>query len=232
MRGRDHSLCSTILPTLDLICSPLQHKMSSARASPKHVQACSYCRKRKVKCDGSETCSNCVNHGKICFYPPSQRGKGRRLRPPNTVEDRLSRLETLIQVANHGGNTPVSILGMDQDLPGSTGQYGFSHEPTQPPVDPHNQQSPGMILGPPVQQLLATPSANLSPSARVLTVPDRASSALSRPVCSTLSRPQFQAGGTYSGRSSSEAIRTPTHVIPTHRISSIQPPRIWEHHGK
>lgn len=208
--------------------------MFSARPSLKHVRACSYCRKRKVKCDGGETCRNCVNHGEICFYPPSQRGKRSRPRPRETVDDRIARLESFMQAATHDGMRSSPILGMNKSTPSSTGLFGFSHEPAQSTMDPQHEhlQSSGMLLDHPTGQLLATPSTSVALDAGALPGPHNASSALTESECSMLSPSQLQAiAESYNGRGSSELIRTPTHVVPTNHISPTQP-RIWEHHGK
>ncbi|KZT00279.1 uncharacterized protein LAESUDRAFT_666499, partial [Laetiporus sulphureus 93-53] len=32
--------------------------------------ACQFCRARKLKCDGRQTCANCIRRGLICSYVP------------------------------------------------------------------------------------------------------------------------------------------------------------------
>ncbi|RLV83171.1 Halotolerance protein 9 [Meyerozyma sp. JA9] len=64
-------------------------------------KACNFCRKRKVKCDGAQPCSNCVHSdNKVCEYPincrkPRQR-KQDHGQSVQRLERRLGNLETLI----------------------------------------------------------------------------------------------------------------------------------------
>ncbi|KAL2784643.1 hypothetical protein BJX66DRAFT_316399 [Aspergillus keveii] len=46
-------------------------------SSTRQPQACSYCRGRKVKCDGEKPCGNCRDHQQRCVYLPAKR-RGRK----------------------------------------------------------------------------------------------------------------------------------------------------------
>ncbi|KAE8415244.1 hypothetical protein BDV36DRAFT_263247, partial [Aspergillus pseudocaelatus] len=51
--------------------------MPPNREHVKISQACSHCRKKKVKCDGAVPCGNCLDRGQQCGYPVLQR-RGRK----------------------------------------------------------------------------------------------------------------------------------------------------------
>ncbi|KIV98021.1 hypothetical protein PV10_01714 [Exophiala mesophila] len=95
--------------------------MANPRAVPNSPRACSYCRIRKVKCDGSVRCSNCVTHEKECYYPPSQRGKHNKTRLRSNLEDRLSRMEALINTTalERSSKTSVQVTDTNQS-PGTS----------------------------------------------------------------------------------------------------------------
>ncbi|KIW05994.1 uncharacterized protein PV09_03177 [Verruconis gallopava] len=63
--------------------------------------ACTFCRIKKIKCEGGRPCPNCVDHKAECIYPAAQR---QRIRVPeqeiSSLRDRLSRVETLLSASN------------------------------------------------------------------------------------------------------------------------------------
>ncbi|KAJ1673048.1 hypothetical protein EV182_005989, partial [Spiromyces aspiralis] len=70
--------------------SPPRYKMESVNGGPpqiKLLQSCDFCRRRKVKCDGTKpTCSTCVRHKVPCHYSPltiPRRRSGKRNRDVN-----------------------------------------------------------------------------------------------------------------------------------------------------
>lgn len=87
--------------------------MPNPRAVPNSPRACSYCRIRKVKCDGSTRCSNCVTHNKECYYPPSQRGKHNKTRIRSNLEDRLSRMEALMNTTTFEQPSSTTVVATD-----------------------------------------------------------------------------------------------------------------------
>ncbi|CAN6645018.1 hypothetical protein TRVA0_020S02652 [Trichomonascus vanleenenianus] len=77
--------------------------MQSEEASSKRQrvsQACDWCRKKKIRCDGSKpTCTTCRNAGFNCVYTVTAR-KPRTVKKKasvNDLEHRLERLESLLQ---------------------------------------------------------------------------------------------------------------------------------------
>ena len=83
-------------------------EMVNSRTVPSCLRACSYCRMRKVKCDGAIPCSKCIQHDKECFYLPSLRGKRKERRERSTLEDRLARMEALLQTSRFENPRPRS----------------------------------------------------------------------------------------------------------------------------
>ncbi|KAL2836399.1 fungal-specific transcription factor domain-containing protein [Aspergillus pseudoustus] len=51
--------------------------MSQQQSTIRQPQACSYCRGRKVKCDGEKPCGNCRDHQQKCIFLPAKR-RGRK----------------------------------------------------------------------------------------------------------------------------------------------------------
>ncbi|EDK39292.2 hypothetical protein PGUG_03390 [Meyerozyma guilliermondii ATCC 6260] len=92
-------------------------------------KACNFCRKRKVKCDGAQPCSNCVHSdNKICEYPINCR-KPRQRKPDHgqnvqRLERRLGNLETLIMrltsKLDPNNEEDTSLLAIDDGSDAST----------------------------------------------------------------------------------------------------------------
>lgn len=77
------------------------------RASHSHVRSCLCCRRRKVRCNRQQPCTNCVRTATDCIYPP---GPGRAPRKPRRMLDArlldgLSRLESIIRRLDDQGNS-------------------------------------------------------------------------------------------------------------------------------
>lgn len=101
---------------------------------------CSFCRKRKIKCDMASPCQNCVRFGQedcdITLVPgwtPNMAAANRVLKPPPEGSDveflkqRLSSLESLISGISvaPSGPTQINITGMANITPGHP-DAGFS----------------------------------------------------------------------------------------------------------
>lgn len=73
-------------------------------------QACEGCRKKKIKCDGSKpTCTNCGNSGAECVYtqvPRKPRAPKKRSTNIGELENRLDRIESLLEALAPGRNEP------------------------------------------------------------------------------------------------------------------------------
>lgn len=203
--------------------------MPNVRSIPNCPKACSSCRTRKVKCDGCRPCSNCRNHEKECFYPLSQRGKRNRTRGRNPLEERLSRVESFMQMAsfenaqasvmiptetiNYQSPSQIGdeILQTSQSLV-QTQQSPRSAFPDLPKVgdEPPTARFPPR-LGPPLDTTTPAPPMHTPQSW----------GALSETVSSNF---------VLDGRSLSEADQEPV----SHREENELPTqtRIWEHHGE
>ncbi|KAI0634593.1 hypothetical protein C8Q77DRAFT_767463 [Trametes polyzona] len=46
---------------------------SQPRTPRRTPMACQFCRGRKLKCDGRQTCANCQRRGLACTYTPIQK---------------------------------------------------------------------------------------------------------------------------------------------------------------
>ena len=80
--------------------------------------ACTVCKQRKVKCNRSDPCSNCVKAGVACkFVPPaSSRRRKHKTTRREGLHARLSRYERILQ--SYGAKVDVSdVQGGSNDSP-------------------------------------------------------------------------------------------------------------------
>jgi hypothetical protein len=76
--------------------------VQSARSPVLQQLSCVACRRRKVKCNRRDPCSNCVKTGIACVFPASARKFQRASKPPKIdVIDRLKRLEDMVKNIQH-----------------------------------------------------------------------------------------------------------------------------------
>ncbi|CDK28604.1 unnamed protein product [Kuraishia capsulata CBS 1993] len=69
------------------------------------AKACDYCRKKKIKCDGTSPCSNCTSYETECSYTYVTKKRTTKRKRPNTsknknvqeLEKRLGKMESLIE---------------------------------------------------------------------------------------------------------------------------------------
>jgi hypothetical protein len=81
-------------------CPAMSTSMQDAPKPKSHrVLACVLCQQRKVKCDRTFPCSNCIKHGTQCV-PATQPRPRRRRFPERELLDRLRRYETLMKQNN------------------------------------------------------------------------------------------------------------------------------------
>ena len=96
-------------------------------------RSCTICRRRKVKCDKKQPCSNCVKAHSVCVFPAPGRAP-RKPRKPQDAElmDRLRRLEGVVQslgaqVQSDDGENPSKD---DKELtPNDTGNEASEKNP-------------------------------------------------------------------------------------------------------
>ncbi|OCH94662.1 hypothetical protein OBBRIDRAFT_789137 [Obba rivulosa] len=56
------------------LSSDSEDDYTSMPKTPKRTRvACQFCRGRKLKCDGRQTCANCQRRGIACTYTPVQK---------------------------------------------------------------------------------------------------------------------------------------------------------------
>lgn len=81
------------------------------------AKPCNACRRRKVRCDKSQPCSNCVKHGVVCQFESDLSGPGIG-GDQNVLHERIDKLERLIanMSSSHRGHLPHR-LGPDIDSP-------------------------------------------------------------------------------------------------------------------
>ncbi|KAH9943903.1 hypothetical protein B0H21DRAFT_472820 [Amylocystis lapponica] len=53
--------------------SDTDNSASPVRIPRRTPVACQFCRGRKLKCDGRQTCANCHRRGIVCVYVPVQK---------------------------------------------------------------------------------------------------------------------------------------------------------------
>jgi hypothetical protein len=95
--------------------SPASDEQSHAAAgTSKKLTTCNLCRRRKVKCDKANPCSNCLRAGVACVSttrPRVPRGRqGSRRKPDIELLKRIAKLENLVKnlEAENGGVLPAA----------------------------------------------------------------------------------------------------------------------------
>lgn len=82
---------------------------STAADSSLNPRSCVTCRRRKVRCNKREPCSNCVKAGIECVFPGPGRAPRKQRRPPDVeVLSRLRRLEGVVE--SLGGTEAIEKL--------------------------------------------------------------------------------------------------------------------------
>lgn len=82
---------------------------SAAADSNLNPRSCVTCRRRKVRCNKREPCSNCVKAGIECIFPGPGRAPRKQRRPPDVeVLARLRRLEGVVD--SLGGTEAIEKL--------------------------------------------------------------------------------------------------------------------------
>jgi hypothetical protein len=93
--------------------------------------SCLTCRQRKVKCDRSNPCSNCVKTGTQCSFIPPVRGKRKRIKSPREgLHAKLKRYEELLK--SYGANIEPSDNGDGSEVEGASELDLEMHEDAEP----------------------------------------------------------------------------------------------------
>ncbi|KAH7068618.1 fungal-specific transcription factor domain-containing protein [Paraphoma chrysanthemicola] len=108
---------------------------SQARVTkPTRPIACNYCRVKKIRCDGTSPCRNCVLHDEECVYSTRRRRRPRK-EDAGGVDERLARIEALLQATENGSRLQSSRAQAWEHT--YQGLYSGSHTlptPLSPPV--------------------------------------------------------------------------------------------------
>ncbi|KEF62021.1 uncharacterized protein A1O9_03593 [Exophiala aquamarina CBS 119918] len=99
----------------EFVATPISNEPEPEPApATKYAKACSFCRTKKVKCEGGHPCRQCTSHHTECLFPTRNRQKPRRIRSEK-MSTRLVRLEALINSSSkthradaHGGHGRVA----------------------------------------------------------------------------------------------------------------------------
>jgi Fungal Zn(2)-Cys(6) binuclear cluster domain len=111
----------SLRPTSTAIHKPTSNSTSSSSTAPTlNPRSCVTCRRRKVKCDKRNPCSNCTKANSPCVFPSPGRAPRRPRKPQdNELLKRLAKLEGLVEELS--GNP-------EGDLERSRGDSHDSHE--------------------------------------------------------------------------------------------------------
>jgi hypothetical protein len=104
-------------------------------------RSCVTCRRRKVRCNKQQPCSNCVSHRMLCEFPSFNRQKRRRKvdKPKEDVLlQQLRRLETMVEQIGQDGSVGTTSGTTDGETPASPRLVG---EATGPPSTQGLQES-------------------------------------------------------------------------------------------
>lgn len=99
---------------------------------------CSACRRRKVRCDKAQPCTNCIRHGVSCIYEVTRES----VMSQQLLQDRVERLERMMEdmaaysIPNSSrkqsprgscssGNSPLSSSDDSSDVPADAGSQVF-----------------------------------------------------------------------------------------------------------
>ena len=115
-----------------------QNGSTTPTASGLNPRSCVTCRKRKVKCDKRQPCSNCQKASIECVFPRPGRAPRRTKKPPDAeLLARLRRLEGVVQKLGKGvdgedlsprGGSPETVKDSPETQVASQPQTGNSNE--------------------------------------------------------------------------------------------------------
>ena len=117
--------------------SPGQNGSITSPTSGLNPRSCVTCRKRKVKCDKRQPCSNCQKAGIECVFPRPGRAPRRSKKPPDAeLLARLRRLEGVVQKLGKGvdgedsspGGSPEASKDASESLQASQSQIDGSYD--------------------------------------------------------------------------------------------------------
>ena len=115
-------------PNFNTAQQPPHTSTSSAFAEKDHVPhktarilgSCNLCRRKKLRCDKANPCSNCLRSGVDCIPTPllrvSRGRKGGRRKPDEELLKRIAKLENLVNdLGSTNGGIPSATLPQDHE---------------------------------------------------------------------------------------------------------------------
>src|SRR2546421_2601232 len=97
----------------------------AAAGTSRKLASCNLCRRRKVRCDKADPCSNCVRAGVVCVsttFSRVPRGRqGSRRKPDGELLKRIAKLENLVknlEAENSGAPPAASPVSIGDAQPG------------------------------------------------------------------------------------------------------------------
>lgn len=105
-----------------------QHHEDRMITRKKVLASCHLCRKRKIKCDRADPCSNCTRAGATCVSAaPSRAPRGRqggRRKVDSELLQRIAKLEGLVKDIEHGySGSPATLPEAAEE------QHQVGHQP-------------------------------------------------------------------------------------------------------
>ncbi|GES62981.1 hypothetical protein ATEIFO6365_0014009700 [Aspergillus terreus] len=147
----DASLCyfQVMSETAD---SPRRISQANAHRPPQHRRrvwrACETCRKKKVKCDGSDPCRPCLSYGTQCTYPDATVQRGDEGESSDMFGTRLRSLEEMVARLVEVQSNQIQQQEQRELLPSPTIQ---DEQPTLEALHPHIEPPPGVMDTEPLQ---------------------------------------------------------------------------------
>lgn len=147
------------------------------------AMACTYCRKRKIRCDGLETCTNCVRSRRLCHYEPvppevNKTRPPRNAAAPNATPSQSqhgmfdfypgSFTASPLVMATGGGSNPWSTPQEATFAFQPTGTASSSSSSLMPPISispAHVHPHAGMFASPPSLTRSSSPTTDDSSDA-------------------------------------------------------------------
>ncbi|CAG8849519.1 17143_t:CDS:1, partial [Racocetra persica] len=114
--------------------------------------ACSFCRHRKIRCDGRNPCANCKKYSTSCTYVKIEKTTRNKNRDKETIEN--TNHNNAMTRGNSSGNTQISTSSNDSSIFGIQTSHGkrplddVTEHQTLPPALRRNPTSQGMFSAP------------------------------------------------------------------------------------
>lgn len=128
--------------------------------------ACSFCRHRKIRCDGRNPCANCKKYSTSCTYVKIEKTTRNKNRDKETIENTNN--NTTTTRGNSSGSSQISTASTDSSIFGIQTSHGkrplddVTERQTLPPALRRNPTSQGIFSAPSPQSSTILPSNSIS----------------------------------------------------------------------